>query len=504
MSGMLPGDAGPIMARVTAAVPPPVLALLLGALLGLCGLPLPWSVLSVFPLAGLLAHAASARSREGVAGRLFWAGAGYFAVHLWWLTDFLGKIFQFPPAGVLAFALFALEGLFLLAMAYPLTRLVRSPQARVWALAGGWVVLEWTRFLGPLAFPWPTLGYSLLPTPAIQIADLGGVLLGSVLVALSAAALAGLVLGGRGRGRPLIVAALCWAAALAYGLTRTAGEGPVQPVRVLRTSFDSFGRAVGSLSPGEQLQAQLEASAGRQPDEILVWSETALTAPMTDRVLAQFPGPGISGLGTPFGARPQRNSVVSLDAAGRIISRQEKGKLVPFGEYFIFYNGPLRPVYAVIENALNFTLPSFVPASSVQPLRLNGVQYGAYICYDSVFPWVARSLTRQGARLLVNPSNDGWYSGWGVQQHFMMGRVRAIENRRWLVRSVNRGVAGAVNDLGQPVSVVSSGETTQALSVRPKLLTGRTLFNRVGDWPALLLSILMIGYGVRVDRRERS
>ncbi|MFC6667037.1 hypothetical protein ACFP9V_18070 [Deinococcus radiopugnans] len=84
----------------------------------------------------------------------------------------------------------------------------------------------------------------------------------------------------------------------------------------------------------------------------------------------------------------------------------------------------------------------------------------------------------------------------------MMGRVRAIENRRWLVRSVNKGVAGTVNDLGQPVRTLASGEQTQALSVRPKLLTGRTVFNRVGDWPALLLALGMIGYAVRVDRRE--
>jgi apolipoprotein N-acyltransferase len=484
------------------SVPPPLLALLLGVFLGLCGLPLPWSFLSFVPLAAILAHAASARTLEGVPGRLFWSGVGYFAAQLWWLTAFLGKLFQFPPAGVLAVALFVLEGLFLAVMAYPLARLVRTPQARVWALAGGWVVLEWTRFLGPLAFPWPTLGYGLLPSPAMQIADLGGVLLGSVLVALSAAALGGVVLGGWGRGRPVMVAALCWVAALAYGLTRTAGEGPEHPMLVLRTDFDSFGRAVGSLPPELQLPAQQAASARRVPGEVLVWSETALTAPASETTLPQFPGPGISGLGTPRGERPERNSVVAIDAQGQITSREEKAKLVPFGEYFVFYDGVLRPVYRIIENTLNFELASAQPAETVQPLTLNGVLYGAYICYDSVFPWVARSLTRQGAQLLVNPSNDGWYDGWGVQQHFMMGRVRAIENRRWLVRSVNRGVAGAVNDLGQPVNTVSSGDTTQALSVRPRLLTGRSLFNRVGDWPALLLALGLIGYGVRVDRQR--
>ncbi|MFK7601646.1 apolipoprotein N-acyltransferase [Deinococcus sp. SM5_A1] len=484
-------------------LPPPVLALLLGALLGLCGLPLPWSVLSILPLSGVLAYAASARTTEGVPGRLFWSGVGYFTVHLWWLTAFLGKLFSFPPAGVLAFALFILEGIFLAVMAYPLTRLVRSPVARVWVLAGGWVVLEWTRFLGPLSFPWPTLGYTLLPTPAIQIADLGGVLLGSVLVAGTAAALAGVALQGWGRGRPVLLAAVCWIAALAYGLTRTAGEGSVQPMLVLRTDFDSFSRATGDLTPEQQFQAQRDASALRGPNDVLVWSETALTAPASETALPQFPGPGISGLGVASTlTEKQQNTVVAIDAGGQITSRNRKAKLVPFGEYFVLYDSILRPAYGLIETVIGFRLPAVEPARSIAPLTLNGVQYGAYICYDSVFPWVARSLTRQGAQVLVNPSNDGWYDGWGVQQHFMMGRVRAIENRRWLVRSVNKGVAGAVNDLGQPVDVISSGDTTQALSVRPRLLSGRTLFNRLGDWPALLLALLMIGYGVRVDRRE--
>ncbi|MBB5364452.1 apolipoprotein N-acyltransferase [Deinococcus humi] len=484
------------------SVPPPLLALLLGVSLGLCGLPLSWSVLSVLPLAGVLAYAATARTVEGVPGRLFWSGVGYFAVHLWWLTAFLGKIFSFPPAGVLAFALFVLEGLFLAVMAYPLARMVTSPVARVWALAGGWVVLEWTRFLGPLAFPWPTLGYDLLPSPAIQIADLGGVLLGSVLVTGTAAALAGVLLGGWGRGGPVILAAACWTAALAYGLTRTAGEGLVQPMLVLRTDFDSFSRATGDLTPEQQLQVQRDASAIRGPHDVLVWSETALTAPASETALPQFPGPGISGLGVaPTLTEKQQNTVVAIDASGQITARNRKAKLVPFGEYFVLYDSFLRPVYRLIENAIGFRLPAVEPARSTAPLTLNGVQYGAYICYDSVFPWVARSLTRQGAQLLVNPSNDGWYDGWGVQQHFMMGRVRAIENRRWLVRSVNRGIAGAVNDLGQPVEIVSIGDSIQALSVQPKLLTGRTVFNMLGDWPALLLALGMIGYGLGLDRR---
>nr|WP_243398083.1 apolipoprotein N-acyltransferase [Deinococcus koreensis] len=486
----------------------PLQAAALGALLAACSLPLAWSALAALPLAGVLYFAAQPRSPREVTGRLFWSGLGLFTVHLWWLTAFLGNIFGVPLLGVLAFALYALEGAFLAVMAYPLARLLSDRAARVWALAGGWVILEFLRFLGPLAFPWPTLGYGLLPTPAIQIADLGGVLLGSVLVALSAASLAHFFISSRwtwGRGRPLMLSALAWALALGYGLTRTPGAGPEQPVQLLRTTFPAFSRASGELSPDEEVEVQRNASRDQRPGEITIWSETALLAPTRPDILPTFPGPGISGVGA-RGANPQGspnfNAVAGIDATGGVTSWNEKAKLVPFGEYFPLYQ-VLRPAYGIIENSIGFILQPINPNRNPRPLTLGGVRYGAYICYDSVFPWVARNLARQGAQLLVNPSNDGWYQGWGVQQHFNMGRVRAIETRRWIVRSVNLGVAGSVNDLGQPVQTVSTGETVRALHVRPRLLSGQTLYMRVGDLPALLLAALMVAFGFRLEQQSR-
>ncbi|UTA50823.1 hypothetical protein [Deinococcus radiodurans] len=77
-----------------------------------------------------------------------------------------------------------------------------------------------------------------------------------------------------------------------------------------------------------------------------------------------------------------------------------------------------------------------------------------------------------------------------------MGRVRAIEQRRWLVRSVNLGVAGAVDDLGRPVQTVDRGDAVQSLDVRPKLLGRQTLYARLGDTPALALLLALVGVGV--------
>ncbi len=467
-------------------LPPPAVSALLGVALALTMPPLKTGLLAPFVLAALLWYAAQAPAPRQVAGRVWWAVFALTTIHLWWLTAFLGNIFSFPPAGVLAFALYALEGGFFALMAYVVARLVHSPRGRVWALAGGWGVVEYLRFLGPLAFPWPTLGYALLPTPLIQVADLGGVLLASVLILGLAAALASRSKKG------VLTVSLVWLAALGYGLTRTPGEGPEQPMRVLRTTFDSFGRATGYVSPEQQFSQMLPVSQSRPPGSVLVWSETALMLPAPPSTVPQFPAPGITGLRT---LTPDQNSVISVNTDGQVTGQNVKAKLVPFGEEFPFYR-ILKPVYGLFEKALGFEFGSLEAARTVQPLSLNGVKYGTYVCYDSVFPWVARQLARQGAGLLVNPSNDGWYQGWGVQQHFWMGRVRAIEQRRWLVRSVNLGVAGAVDDLGRPVQTVDRGDAVQSLDVRPKLLGRQTLYARLGDTPALALLLALVGVGV--------
>ncbi|MCV4802906.1 apolipoprotein N-acyltransferase, partial [Escherichia coli] len=82
-------------------------------------------------------------------------------------------------------------------------------------------------------------------------------------------------------------------------------------------------------------------------------------------------------------------------------------------------------------------LDDTAPGTRLAPLG----PYGAYICYESVFPGTARGLARGGAEVLVNVSNDAWFGpSFGGLQHFAMGRLRAVENGRWLLRAGNDGV----------------------------------------------------------------
>ncbi|WP_189005480.1 apolipoprotein N-acyltransferase [Deinococcus malanensis] len=473
-------------------LPVPLICVLLGAVLALCNLPLEWSFVTPLPLAVLLLYVAQPLGARAMAVRMWWAGSAYSAVHLWWLTAFLGKLFGFPPAGALALVLYALEGAFLAAVALLAGRLVRGALARVWVLAGVWVGLEWLRFLGPLAFPWPSLGYTLLPTPMIQVADLGGVLLGSVIVAGTAAALVSFWLDRR---VPLLAMSAVWVLALAYGVTRTPAEGPEGRALLQRNTIDTFARASRRLSPEAQFAEYLRLSRSRQPGEVVIWSESAI---QSEEMLRQAPPGGLYGAWA-FEVDERANRVLSWDGK-KVLSSTDKARPVPFGEYY-----PLRqevaPLWNLIEQQIGFYLVSVPAAQALSVLTLGGVRYGAYVCYDSVFPWVARQLSNKGAQVLVNASNDGWYDGWGVQQHFMMGRVRAIENRRWVLRSVNKGVAAVIDDLGRPRRTLDRGEGV--IHARYRLLEGQTTYQRFGDLPALVLAGLMVLFGVLIERSER-
>lgn len=460
----------------------PLVAGVLGAALALTLPPHP-QALSVFVL-GLFFWLVAALPRRAFIGAVFWFAFGLHAVHLWWLTDFMGNLLGIKTLGFLALPLFFLEASFYALMAALISWRPLLSQGRLWALAGGWVLLEWLRFLGPFSFPWPTLGYSLLDSPLIQMADIGGVLLGSLFVTVLATLMAlAMIQKKRSLALPFM---MLWGVALLYGnyqLSQDWRGTETRTATVVSANIDAFSKATG-LSPQTQLNAYLPA----QPSShMLILPETAAYRPL----LPLLP----TGI---YGVYDERlNGVVSWKSeANREEGLNTKAKPVPFGEFF-----PLRDelpgVWQMIEQAVGFSLHSTPPAREVHPLPLDGISYGAYICYDSVFPWVARELSNKGANVLVNVSNDGWYSGWGVAQHFAMGRVRAIENRRWLLRSVNLGVAGSVQPTGEVGVITEHGQLDVTFQPR----TGRTLYGLWGD--ALVVGLAMGCFIWGISRRDR-
>jgi apolipoprotein N-acyltransferase len=190
------------------------------------------------------------------------------------------------------------------------------------------------------------------------------------------------------------------------------------------------------------------------------------------------------------------NSAVLLNPSGERVFTYDKMHLVPFGEYV-----PLRR-WLTFAGKLTADIGDFTPGTVYRVGRLPGGTFGAFICYEAIFPNEVRRFTVNGAELLINMSNDGWFGRSSAPaQHLMMARVRAVENRRWLLRCTNNGFTVAVDPYGRIVARIPTdirGELDAPYDFR----SGLTPYARFGDWFAWLCLIASAGLlGTSLVRR---
>jgi apolipoprotein N-acyltransferase len=126
------------------------------------------------------------------------------------------------------------------------------------------------------------------------------------------------------------------------------------------------------------------------------------------------------------------------------------------------------------------------------PLQAGDTKLGVFICYESIFPDEVRLFAHQGAQVLVNISNDGWYGDSGAYaQHLQQTRMRAIENARWLLSGTNTGVTASIDPYGRVVARAERKIRTALLA--PYALNAETTFyTRHGDWFAILCVIISV------------
>src|SRR5262249_12597093 len=125
--------------------------------------------------------------------------------------------------------------------------------------------------------------------------------------------------------------------------------------------------------------------------------------------------------------------------------------------------------------------------------QLGDGKAGAFICYESVFPDEIREFAANGAQVFVNVSNDGWFGETGAPgQHLNMARMRAIENRRWILRATNTGITAAIDPHGRVVAQAPRNVRV-ALDVPYAYVSETTFYTRHGDWFAFGCAIISLG-----------
>ncbi|MGC1200940.1 MAG: apolipoprotein N-acyltransferase, partial [Candidatus Acidiferrales bacterium] len=131
-------------------------------------------------------------------------------------------------------------------------------------------------------------------------------------------------------------------------------------------------------------------------------------------------------------------------------------------------------------------------------------RFSVFICFEAVFPNEVRRFTANGAQLLINLSNDGWFGRSAAPaQHLMMARVRAVENRRWLLRDTNNGYTVSVDPYGRIVAEMATDIRDQ-LDAPYDFRSDLTPYVRFGDWLPWLCVIVSVAMLIFAFIRRRS
>ena len=194
------------------------------------------------------------------------------------------------------------------------------------------------------------------------------------------------------------------------------------------------------------------------------------------------------------------NSATVLAQGGQLIGRYDKMHLVPFGEYI-----PFRQLFFFVHQ-LTEQLSDMGGGDARKVFRIapaggDAHRYGIFICYESVFADEVRQFARLGAEVFVNISDDGWYGDSSAPwQHLNMARMRAIENRRWILRDTNTGVTSVIDPYGTVRQSIPRHQV-DVLPARYGFNSEMTFYTEHGDWFAYacaILSLVLLAWSARV------
>ncbi len=247
--------------------------------------------------------------------------------------------------------------------------------------------------------------------------------------------------------------------------------------------------------------------------DLVVWPESP--APFVERdarfqqalkeITSQTNAPMVVGsLGVDYSADEHAfnyyNAALVVAADGARVGRYDKIHLVPFGEYIPFQN------LLVFAHKLTGRVSSFTRGDERKVFRLNGHRYGVFICYESVFADEVRQFAQLGAEVLVNISDDGWYGDTSAPwQHLNMARMRAIENRRWILRDTNNGVTAVIDPYGRVRQSIPRHQT-DALPAEYGFRDDVTFYTAHGDvfaWVCAILGLGAVGWALLISQRRK-
>ena len=249
-------------------------------------------------------------------------------------------------------------------------------------------------------------------------------------------------------------------------------------------------------------------AADRDAKPLIIWPETALpfffetkpalAALVRDMALEAhspllFGAPGVER--RPGQTEPAIfNRAFLLGPDGATIGHYDKEHLVPFGEYL-----PNWLNWGFLE-ALLQGVGIYETGTAVAPLRYENLALGMLICYEGIFPWLAQARVADGANILVDISNDGWFENTpAARQHLYLTVLRALEQNRWILRGTNTGISVVVDPRGR-LTARGGQFRAESLWARAGLSTTPSLYHRLAPWLLPTAALFCLALLVRRPR----
>lgn len=438
----------------------------------------------------------------------------FFAATLSWMRLF-GVLPWLILAGVLAFFAW---------LAVWMTQRLALPQ---WLSPLGfalcWTGLEWLRSQSIFGLSWSEIGASQVDGAVAAIASLGSVYLISFIMLWSVGtllhwrqlrqaprwylpALAGVMAlclaGGWWQTRATTARWMASPRKQTFALIQPSLQRGLTPQALVNTlSVDELlSREAVMCALSRQSVAQCRP--GEHP--LIIWAESAVSyPPYTTGIMSlgretqshlligavSFPPPEFA----------PRNSAFLIGPNGSNEGRYDKIHLVPFGEFV-----PMRKLvtrfYTVRENDLT-------RGDGWKVLDVEKHRFGMGICFESIFPAIARAYARQGAHYLVYITNDAWFHRTSaVRQHFNHARFRALETGLPVIRTAGTGISGFIAPDGHIISEIPT-YTAGTRTLRLSEGTAGTFYTRIGWLFApfcFFAALALLIWGLVTSRRQRN
>ncbi len=440
-----------------------------------------------------------------------------YAIILYWLNIVFTQYGHLPwSVSIPAYLLLVLW----LALFYALSSCI----ARLGELGGvkaaftlpvAWVAFDFIRSFLFSGFAWAMLGHSQFRTlPLIQIADLAGVYGITFLIVLANIVLYRALRAVSGAGVPYpvksaVVILIFLIATLFYGFDclNVAESSHAKPLRVALIQGNIPQDVKWSPEFREYTMdtyERLTRDAAKGGVDLIVWPESAVPFFFQDEPLQAERIRNLARemnacllFGSPAhelrnGRSTFLNSAFMVSPRGETIGRADKLHLVPFGEYV-----PLGSILTFV-NKIVVGIGDFAPGEHAVPLDTGSTKLGIQVCYEVIFPELARQYVQAGARVLVAITNDAWFGRSSAPyQHLAISTFRAVETRTPLIRAANTGVTAIIDQNGYirtMTGIFVEGYRTG--EIQPG--SGRSLYLTIGDAPAWLCVLLTAGVALLV------